>query len=304
MRKDLFLISAMLLCQQLLLSRQVSQNYCCMFYNVENLFHPSVDTVSGDDENFTPGGTRRWTFYRYNKKVAEICKVILAVNGWDPPEIICFSEIENRKVLADIATHPLLVNFSYGIIHRDSPDHRGIDVGMLYRTGLADCIVHVIDAGRADWAAQRADVIAVLEEMGIAYARDARVVEVYNKADALEPEAAAALAERVAHGPVPALVVSAARGQGLEALRALLAEVVHGTAQAVEVTLEPTQGRALAWLYAHGRVVARRDTDAAVHLRVLLTPGARERFQAETIRFSGIHCAIYVQKNPLHQIYR
>jgi GTPase len=150
----------------------------------------------------------------------------------------------------------------------------------LEQVGLADCIVHVIDAARPDAARQRADVIAVLEELGIAYTRDARVVEVYNKADALEPEAAAALAERVAHGPVPALVVSAARGQGLEALRALLAEVVHGTAQAVEVTLEPTQGRALAWLYAHGRVVARRDTDAAVHLRVLLTPGARERFQA------------------------
>lgn len=130
----------LLLCPQPLISRQESRSYCCMFYNVENLFHPSVDTLSEDDEDFTPGGARRWTFYRYNRKVAEICKVILAVNGWEPPEIICFSEIENRKVLADIATHPLLLNFHYEILHRDSPDHRGIDVGILYRSSLARCI--------------------------------------------------------------------------------------------------------------------------------------------------------------------
>ncbi len=110
-----------------------------MFYNVENLFHPSNDPQTSDDD-FTPGGERRWTFYRYNKKIAELCKVILAVNQWDPPTFICLSEIENRNVLEDIIYHPLLVNYPYEILHRDSRDHRGIDVAILYRAEQATCI--------------------------------------------------------------------------------------------------------------------------------------------------------------------
>ncbi len=110
-----------------------------MFYNVENLFHPSDDPHTGDDD-FTPKGERRWTFYRYNKKIAELCKVILAVNSWDPPIIICLSEIENIQVLEDIVYHPLLINHNYGILHRDSPDHRCMDVAILYLTDQAICI--------------------------------------------------------------------------------------------------------------------------------------------------------------------
>jgi hypothetical protein len=115
------------------------QNYCCMFYNVENLFHPSNDPHTNDDD-FTPDGVRRWTFYRYNKKITEICKVILAVNQWNPPSFICLSEIENRQVLKDIIYHPLLIKNKYSILHRDSHDHRGIDVAILYRTDHAACI--------------------------------------------------------------------------------------------------------------------------------------------------------------------
>ncbi len=115
------------------------QNHSCMFYNVENLFHPSDDPHEGDND-FTPEGERRWTFYRYNIKIIEICKVILAVNPWEPPAFICLSEIENRKVLKDIIYHPLLVNYPYEFLHRDSRDHRGMDVAILYRTDQATCI--------------------------------------------------------------------------------------------------------------------------------------------------------------------
>ena len=115
------------------------QTHCCMFYNVENLFHPSNDPHANDDD-FTPDGERRWTFYRYNKKITEICKVILAVNQWNPPSFICLSEIENREVLNDIIYHPLLIKNRYSILHRDGHDHRGIDVAMLYRKDHATCI--------------------------------------------------------------------------------------------------------------------------------------------------------------------
>ncbi len=134
----LLLLLAIMPCLEAL-PQNSPHNYCCMFYNVENMFHPSNDPHTGDDD-FTPDGVRRWTFYRYNKKITEICKVILAVNQWNPPSFICLSEIENREVLNDIIYHPLLIKNKYSILHRDSRDHRGIDVAMLYRTDHATCI--------------------------------------------------------------------------------------------------------------------------------------------------------------------
>ena len=118
---------------------QATHDYCVMFYNVENLFHPSNDTIIGDDE-FTPEGIRGWGFYRYHKKIAAVCKVLLAVNGWDMPDIVCLSEIENQQVLKDILYHPLLMGKQYQLLHRDSPDHRGMDVGILYRCDRIQCI--------------------------------------------------------------------------------------------------------------------------------------------------------------------
>jgi len=44
-----------------------------MFYNVENLFHPSNDSLKNDDE-FTKEGTRYWSFKRYYDKINKIGK--------------------------------------------------------------------------------------------------------------------------------------------------------------------------------------------------------------------------------------
>lgn len=128
------------LAQLSVLSQNTDQVYTCMFYNVENLFHPSNDSLLTADDDFTPEGTRRWTWYRYNNKIAGICKVILAANKWEAPDLVCLCEIENRQVLQDIIRHPLLMNYSYDIIHKNSPDHRGMDVGMLFRTDRLELI--------------------------------------------------------------------------------------------------------------------------------------------------------------------
>ncbi len=118
---------------------QLREEYCVMFYNAENLFHPSDDSIAADDD-FTPEGVRRWNFLRYKRKIAKICKVILAVNGWEPPDAVCLSEIENREVLNDIIFHPLMLEQQYLPLHRDSPDHRGIDVGIIYRGDRMECL--------------------------------------------------------------------------------------------------------------------------------------------------------------------
>lgn len=105
-----------------------------MLYNVENLFDIFDDPFTLDDE-FLPSGERAWNKYRYSAKLNNICKVIVALGGWNPPEIIGLCEVENRKVILDLVRDTPLKKFNYEIIHKDSPDERGIDVALIYLTG-------------------------------------------------------------------------------------------------------------------------------------------------------------------------
>lgn len=109
--------------------------YRIMFYNVENLFDPLIDSTNRDEE-FTPGGERRWTNKRLYDKINKIYKVIMAVGEYDPPAIIGLSEIENLRVLQKLIYETPLKNYGYRIIHHESPDWRGIDVALLYRGDL------------------------------------------------------------------------------------------------------------------------------------------------------------------------
>lgn len=102
-----------------------------LFYNVENLFDTKNDPQTEDDE-FTPEGDRHWTSKKLNKKLLNISKVILSASGWDAPAIIALCEIENRIVLEKLLTKTPLKSHPYKIIHKESPDHRGIDVAFLY----------------------------------------------------------------------------------------------------------------------------------------------------------------------------
>ncbi len=103
-----------------------------IFYNVENLFDTIDDPIKNDND-YLPQGNYRWGSYRYSQKLKALYKVIAATGGWEPPDIIGVCEIENRLVLEDLIKKTPLRNFNYNIIHQESPDMRGIDVGLLYR---------------------------------------------------------------------------------------------------------------------------------------------------------------------------
>lgn len=103
-----------------------------MFYNVENLFHPSDDSLKADDD-FTPTGSYHWTYKKYFRKVSMIGKVILAAGEGDPPWLVGLAEIENEQVLKDLCYNSPLRKMGYRYVHYDSPDRRGVDVAMLYR---------------------------------------------------------------------------------------------------------------------------------------------------------------------------
>ena len=109
-----------------------------MFYNVENLFD-TVDDPNTNDNEFTPDGSMHWTPYRYTEKRNNIFRVISHVGEWDPPALVGVCEIENLGVLSDLIKNTPLAKYPYRIIHKDSPDQRGIDVALLYRGDYLKC---------------------------------------------------------------------------------------------------------------------------------------------------------------------
>ncbi len=133
--KKYFLIIALVFVFCSAFSQDIADSYKIMFYNVENLFDTFDDTLINDEE-FLPEGDRFWSNHKYYTKLNQIYKVVVAVGGWNPPAIIGLCEIENRKVIEDLVNNTPLVKFEYQIIHKESPDWRGIDVGLLYRKEL------------------------------------------------------------------------------------------------------------------------------------------------------------------------
>ena len=114
------------------------QVYAAAFYNLENLFDTERDS-SIFDEEYTPEGSSHWTLDKYQKKQANMAKVISRLaKQYCPqgPAFIGVAEVENRKVLEDLVQQEVIAPVHYGIVHYDSPDRRGIDVALLYNPAL------------------------------------------------------------------------------------------------------------------------------------------------------------------------
>ncbi len=140
----------------------------------------------------------------------------------------------------------------------------------------ADVILHVRDASHPDSAAQRADVLAVLDRMVADGTLDAgwrtRSIEVLNKADLLGGVASVPARD----GAVP---VSAVTGEGLSDLRAAVDARIAAGMDVADYDLPAADGARLAWLYNHGEVLSREDHDEAIHVTVRLLPADRARFE-------------------------
>lgn len=128
-----------LLCLLLVLGNMpilsAQETYRIISYNVENLFDTKNDDFI-DDDNFTPEGNYHWTKARYTDKLLKISRAIRLAGGEKFAILVGLCEIENRKVLDDLVNKTMLGEAGYEIIHRDSPDPRGIDVALLYRPDI------------------------------------------------------------------------------------------------------------------------------------------------------------------------
>jgi predicted extracellular nuclease len=109
--------------------------YRFAFYNVENLFDTINNPVSNDEE-FTPGSEKQWDTKKYYDKLGKISGVIKDLGGDDFPALVGLCEVENLHVLEGLAMSKGLKNAGYQIIHKESPDYRGIDVALMFRPDI------------------------------------------------------------------------------------------------------------------------------------------------------------------------
>lgn len=126
----------------------------------------------------------------------------------------------------------------------------------------ADVICHVRDMSNPSHGAQKKQVIDVLADLDVVDAETGTssipILEVWNKCDLLDAESLAELHE-AADGQ-EAVILSAATGEGVAALEAELSRLLTGAAREVSFLLPVSDGRRIAWLHAHGDVLA--DDDA------------------------------------------
>ena len=139
----------------------------------------------------------------------------------------------------------------------------------------ADLILHVRDIAHPDTAAQARDVTKILADLGIA--EGAPLIEVWNKIDAVPPEAREALvvqAERTDN----LFAVSALTGEGIDRLLAAVAATLKAAATTEILQLPFSAGKARAWLFAEGVVVAETQTDDGYDVTVDWTDRQKEQF--------------------------
>jgi predicted extracellular nuclease len=105
-----------------------------LFYNVENLFD-TINNTNTKDEEFLPLSEKKWDSYRYNYKLNQLEKVFNEIiekeNENNLPDIIGLCEVENKYVIEDLLKTDVFKNHNYFIVHKDSPDERGIDCALL-----------------------------------------------------------------------------------------------------------------------------------------------------------------------------
>ncbi len=147
----------------------------------------------------------------------------------------------------------------------------------------ADIVVHVRDVAHPESEEQRGDVLKVLRELGLGELIDGgdprrQMIEALNKIDLLDAQARAAVKAQ-AKRTKNAAPVSAATGEGSAALLAMFDARLAAGREVTEFDIPVTDGAAIAWLYRHGEVMARRDGTKKVHMKVGLDPADLSRFR-------------------------
>lgn len=139
----------------------------------------------------------------------------------------------------------------------------------------AGLLLHVIDASSEEMEIQYESVMETLESIGVL--ASSRVLDVYNKCDRLSSRRRSAMAKRIMQSN-EGVLISAAKGDGIETLFERIAEAVRSDVLLVDLTLAPDAGEALAWLYRHSSVSPNAGIDTGIKVTVEISKAGLNRF--------------------------
>lgn len=140
----------------------------------------------------------------------------------------------------------------------------------------ADLILHVRDISHGDSDAQRADVEQVLGEIG---AKEAPMIEAWNKIDLLAPDEAERVRAEAARRE-DVVILSALTGEGVGALLAGAAGHLRKESGIRTITLPASDGEAIAWLHANGEMLGQESDGVETRFEVRLSDRDWARFRA------------------------
>ncbi len=139
----------------------------------------------------------------------------------------------------------------------------------------ADILLHIRDCSHEDSEAQKRDVEDVLKALFKSDHLPENVTEVYNKVDRLDDDRRAALKER------GMLAISAVTGEGIDQLLATVnAEMAKSFYTSRSYSLPVGDGKLLAWLHAHGKVMEQSVEGEYIHVTVQLSEENVRRFES------------------------
>lgn len=152
----------------------------------------------------------------------------------------------------------------------------------------ADLIVHVRDITNPETDAQRADVLSVLEQLGVLDASETSkraMMEAWNKVDLMDAETLDFTRRQAEVQGARVIPVSAVTGEGVDDLLAQIETEIASTRAEETFHVPVADGEGRAWLFAHATVLNEDvQDDGSTLMRVALTPRnlahARERFGA------------------------
>ncbi len=143
----------------------------------------------------------------------------------------------------------------------------------------ADLLVHVRNMAHPDREAQRDDVEDVLTSLGLSEEGAPPRVEAWNKVDLVSGDERKRLEEEAKRRD-DVIPISAVTGEGLEALRELMATRLRTGEQVHRIRIAAADGSKVAWLHSRGEVLDQRLDDDELELSVRLSPDNWARFQA------------------------
>jgi hypothetical protein len=130
--KKICLINLLILLFSFSCFSQSNDTLYLAFWNLQNLFD-AVDDPEKNDESFLPDGDMEWTEDRLDKKMYNLSRIIRMMNEGNGPDILGVCEVENQEVF-EMMISKFLSDLNYKVAYIESPDNRGIDNGLVFKS--------------------------------------------------------------------------------------------------------------------------------------------------------------------------